>query len=59
MVSALPAFVVSIVIAKGLGHLGMSQIWSFMIFAPIFIFAWYYFIGWLIDRWILKRPQQA
>jgi len=58
MVSALPAFAIGAFIVGGLGRLGINQIWSFMISMPILIFTWYYFIGWLIDRWVLKRPRQ-
>lgn len=59
MVSALPAFAIGAFIVGGLGRLGINQIWSFVIFVPILIFTWHYFIGWLIDRWIFKRLQQT
>ena len=48
--SGLPAFVAGIPIVQGLGRLGVSEVKSFMISMPILLFAWYYFIGWLIDR---------
>jgi hypothetical protein len=56
MLSALPAFVVGEFAVHGLGRMGISQVSSFMFLMPVLIFAWYYFIGWLLDRWISKRP---
>jgi hypothetical protein len=58
MLSAMPAFVVEAAILVGLSRLGINEIWGFMISMPLLIFAWYYFVGWLIDRWIfrLSRP---
>src|SRR5437899_4780585 len=40
MVSALPALLVSVSIASGLGRLGINQIWSFMISMPLLLSAW-------------------
>lgn len=57
MLSALPAFVVGGLVVKGLGRLGISQISSFLFLMPLLIFAWYYFVGWLIDRLVCKRSQ--
>ena len=54
-VSALPAFVVGMIIVHVLRLLGISEILSFMIAMPLLIFAWYYFIGWMIDRRMKKR----
>jgi hypothetical protein len=50
MVSALPAFVLGIVIVHGLGRFGVNEVWTFLISMPFLIFTWYYFIGWLLDR---------
>ncbi len=55
MLSALPAFAVGKFIVASLGRLGINQIWSFMILVPLFLSSWYYFLGWLVDRWIYKR----
>jgi hypothetical protein len=54
-VSALPAFAAGAIVVSGLGRLGISEVSSFMISVPLFIFAWYYFLGWLIQRWTCKR----
>jgi hypothetical protein len=51
MLSAFPAFLVGLFVVSGLGRLGLSQVSSFMLLMPVLIFAWYYFIGWLLDRW--------
>jgi len=56
MLSGLPAFLVGAVILSGFGHLGINQIWTFMISMPLLLSAWYFFLGWLIDRWKFKRP---
>jgi hypothetical protein len=58
MLSAMPAFVVEAAILVGLSRLGINEIWGFIISMPLLISAWYYFVGWLIDRWIfgLSRP---
>lgn len=55
VLSALPAFVVGVGIVRGLGRLGVSEVISFMISMPLLIFAWFYFVGWLLDRWRQKR----
>jgi hypothetical protein len=38
------------IIVSSLGRLGISEILSFMIAMPLLIVAWYYFMGWMIDR---------
>jgi hypothetical protein len=53
--SGLPAIVLSIAISTGLGRLGLSQLVSFMATMPPLLFAWYYFVGWLVDRAIGGR----
>ena len=55
MLSALPAFLLSLVIVHGLARLGVSEVVSFMSATPTFIVAWFYFIGWLLDRLRNKR----
>lgn len=50
LLSALPAFVIGRLAVGVLGKLGISQVLSFMIAMPVLIVAWYYFIGWLLDR---------
>jgi hypothetical protein len=59
MLSALPAFVVGGFTVGGLGKLGISQVSSFMLLMPVLIFGWYYFVGWLLDRWSHKHHRQA
>jgi hypothetical protein len=54
MLSALPAFVFGTAVVRGLASLGVSEVWSFAIVMPLLIFAWFYFVGWLIDRWVPK-----
>jgi hypothetical protein len=55
MLSALPAFLVGLGIVHGLSRVGVSQVSSFMISMPLLILAWFYFVGWLLDR-RTRRP---
>ena len=55
MASALPAFIIGGLAVSGLGKLGISQVPSFMLLMPALICAWYFLIGWLLDRWIRRR----
>jgi len=50
MLTALPAFAVGVICYRALGRLGISQVWTFMVLMPPLIGAWFYFVGWLIDR---------
>jgi hypothetical protein len=53
--SAFPAFIIGAAVVHGAGRLGISEVISFMISMPVLIVAWYCFVGWLIDRWVLGR----
>jgi hypothetical protein len=55
MLSALPAFVFGTAVVRGLASLGVSEVWSFAIVMPLLISAWFYFVGWLIDRRVHKQ----
>lgn len=55
LLSGLPAFVVGLFVVRSLGQLGISEVLSFAILMPLLIFAWYYFVGWLVDRWTSRR----
>ena len=55
VVSAFPAFVVGAAIVGGLARLGISKLSTFTVSIPVLIFAWFYFVGWVIDRWRYKR----
>jgi hypothetical protein len=48
--SALPAFLLGAVFVNALGRLGISEVTTFMVSMPPLIFAWYYFVAWLIHR---------
>ena len=48
--SALPAFLASLGVVQGLAHFGVSEVVSFMAFTPVFMVAWFYFVGWILDR---------
>jgi hypothetical protein len=39
--------------------MGINQVSSFMLMMPVLIGAWYYLIGWLLDRWIYVRFPQT
>lgn len=53
--SALPAFIVGFVVVRGFGHLGVSEVATFMVAMPLCIALWFYSVGWLLDRWRYKR----
>jgi hypothetical protein len=55
----LPAFFVGTFIVFGLGKLGINEVLSFFVLMPLLTLAWYYFVGWLIDRWRFKRSLKA
>ena len=57
MVSAFPAFVVGATIVSGLARLGISEVSTFTVSIPVVIFAWFHFVGWLVDRWRYKRAR--
>lgn len=50
LLSAFPAFVVNWILITILSRVGMSQVVTFMASMPVLIVAWYYFLGWLLDR---------
>ena len=51
----LPAFALGAVAVIGLGHLGISEVQSFLALMPVLVFAWLYLVGWLLDSWRRKR----
>ena len=55
VISALPAFLLGMVFVRGLGRLGVSELASFMSAMPFLTFAWFYLVGWCLDRWQHKR----
>jgi hypothetical protein len=54
MLTGLPAIAVAKLLVAGLGRFGVNQIWSFMISMPPLLVAWYYLLGWFVDRWKFK-----
>ena len=59
MLSAFPAFVVGVFFVHALGRYGISEVSSFMVSMPLLIFAWYYAIGWLLDRWSKRSRRNS
>ncbi len=55
MLIALPAFAFGAIAVRGLAHLAASEVCSFAVVMPRLVFAWSYFVGGLIDRWVRKR----
>ncbi len=55
VLSALPSFLIEGLVLSGSAKLGLNQIPIFFISMPIFLFAWFYLLGWLIDRRRNKR----
>lgn len=57
LLSGFPAFFVGGFAVRALGKLGVSEVSTFMFLMPVLIAAWYYLIGWLLDRWSHTRLQ--
>lgn len=55
VLAALPAFILSTLTVSRLSRLGINEVWSFAISMPAYTFAWFYLVGWLIERWLSKR----
>jgi len=55
ILSAFPAFLVTLPVVHGLAHLGVSELLSFMITMPLMILLWFFLVGWLLDRRRYKR----
>ena len=55
IISALPAFLLTIATVRGLGRLGVNELVSFMVIMPVLVVSWFYTIGWVLDRWRYKR----
>jgi len=53
--SALPAFLLTVLVMHGLDRFGISELLSFMITMPLLTLVWFYSVGWLLDRWRYKR----
>lgn len=59
MLPALPAFLSEGLIVLGLSRLGVSQITTFMVSMPLLIATWYYFVGRVVDYWVMRRTLRA
>jgi hypothetical protein len=54
VISSLPAFLATLGIVRGLGRLGSSVVTSFFVSMPLLTLGWFYFVGWVFDRWHRK-----
>lgn len=50
----LPAFALGGATVWGLSHLGVNEVWRFAIAMPLYLFLWFYLVGWPVD-WVLRR----
>jgi hypothetical protein len=50
MLSSFPAFLIAEMAVRALGCVGVNEVTTFMISMPPLLVAWYYLLGWLIDR---------
>jgi hypothetical protein len=55
VLSALPAVLLGRAVVFGLARLGVNELTTFMSTMPVLILAWFYGVGWLLDRWQHKR----
>ena len=58
VLTGFPAFLAAAAPIYVLAKLGASQLTTFMVSMPILLFAWYYFLGSLLDAAILKRIRE-
>jgi hypothetical protein len=56
-ITAVPSFLATLAIVKGLAKLGVSEVTSFIVATPPLIFAWYYFLSWAIARLTRRRHE--
>lgn len=56
--TALPAFLASMVIVRGLSTLGVTEVASFIGATPPLIFVWYYFVSRIIVRLAGRRKRR-
>jgi hypothetical protein len=57
-ITAFPAFLLAIGVVHGLARSGTSELLSFMVAMPLFTVAWFYSVGWVLDRWQFKRESR-
>jgi hypothetical protein len=55
--SALPAFLAGAGLVIALSKRGIDEVLTFMVSMPIFLFFWFFFVGWLLDRLIIRLLQ--
>lgn len=53
--TALPAVLLTGAVVHGLDRFGVSELLSFIITMPCLTVAWFYAVGWFLDRWQYKR----
>jgi hypothetical protein len=58
VVAALPAFLAGAAVMISLSKLGVDEVLSFMVSMPILLVAWFYSVGWLIERWSQRRQMK-
>ena len=55
VLSAFPAFLAAMAVVRGLARFGISELLSFIFIMPVLMLAWFYTVGWLLDRWLYRR----
>jgi len=56
--SALPAFLAGAGLVITLSKRGVDEVLTFMVSMPIFLFFWFFFVGWMLDRLIFRLMQR-
>jgi hypothetical protein len=54
VLSAISVFLAGAALVIGLSKLGVDEVLTFFVSMPILLFGWYYFLGWLIERWLVR-----
>jgi hypothetical protein len=55
VLSSAPALILGMLLVRVLGRGGIDEVSSFMVTMPMLLGAWYFLVGWFVDRWLYKR----
>ena len=57
VVTGFPALLAAFAVVASLSKRGIDEVLTFFVSMPILLFGWYYLVGWLIERWLVRRAR--
>jgi len=57
VVTSFPAFLAGFALVLALARQGINEVLTFMVVMPTLLFGWYFFLGWMVERWWSKRKR--